>query len=570
MADYTSDEIQTAVEKVVRSTIRRQYGSLGNRDIQTAFNDLQDAVAGVFMLYPNAPFYIVFLGTLRLAELIENERETVSALVEVIDNLRRTVVEVKELSLLGNARVALQSLEGAAASREGNFQSIEDVPAFKRYDSNLQRFMDTYGRNIRKGGEIVPTPQQSRAEIAGLISQLQAQHAEVVEYAAYLSVAIQDYDNMDLPSLVSASVISKSRQLLARRLEEMEGQTPEERLTGLRDAMLDLMAGRAAVRGLGSLTATTLFALIEGIGQVFADSEHPATPAALLSDKAGPYGIYPSKNELYFLMEDVFYFTGVLPGSFLANLTSVSEPYEITALVNDSLVIEIHTPSGTSPHIIPLTPGLIQTALDVCADINGGPLAGTILEAVPVLKTPRYIGTVDIADTGGGSANFTLPAGAGDWADYGVEAGAILQVTVHVESTVEGVWFGLSSIVGNVASGAVIPPQTPPVVSLNDPAAEVEVGVGRAVRLRIIDAAREDSLNGRSGFGFPADPAQLALDTLGFLLRTETYCRSTAAATAVVHRPRGSPSAVWTSSSRGLAKVASPSAAAIAHRGPCP
>jgi hypothetical protein len=534
MADYTSNEIQAAVEKVVKSSVRRQYGSLGNRDSETAFTDLQDAVAGVFMLYPSSPYYVVYLGTRRLMELIEIELETETSLLEAIENLNRNVVEIESLSSLENARVALQSLESAAASRARTFQSIEDIPAFKRYDSNLQRFIDDYGKNIRKNGEIAPTPQQSRQEIAGLISTLQAQHEEVLLYAYYLSVAIQDYDNMQLPAKVSAGVIGKSRQVLAQRIGELEERTPEQRLTGLRDTMLDLMAGRAAVRGLGSLTATTLYALIEGTGRVFADTDHLATPAGLLSDKAGPYAIFPGENELYFRMDDSFSFTGLLPSSFLANITTVPEPKDpatgnwgyVVDGSNDTLILDCYELTATTRVTTVFTAGT-RSALEIRDWINTEFVSADVsLEALAVIKTPRYIGTASIVDTGGPAYWFQLPAGAGNWEDYGLLVDDVITVTSHTTPGVIGSWYRITTISGNQLYATMIDG-----VCGTDLACEIEAGTGRAVKIQITSADRKYALEGRVGFGFPYDTAQTALTMLGLIVRSEVYSRSTLAET---------------------------------------
>ena len=543
MADYTSDEIQVAVEKVVRSSVRRNYGSLGNRDAQTTFNDLQDAAAGVFMLYPNAPFYAVYLGTERLAELVETEEEIVNQLIEAIDNLNRLTKEVENLAPLQNARVALQSLEGAATTRAQGFESIEDVPAFKRYDTNLQRFLDEYGKNIKRNEEIVPTPQQSRDAMATLISSLAESHATIVTDTGYLAGAIDDYDSMRLPALVSAGVISRARQVLSERIDELEALSAEDRLIKIREVTLDLLAGRAAVAGMGSLKATTMFANIEGTGSVYADSERPATVAKLTPDLAGPYPVVPTANSLYIKMDDSFEFTGLLPGSFLANITGgVVEPYDVQLGINDDMVITTHEPGVDTPYTIPLTVGAAQTAVDVANDINTVVVPGSIIEALPVIRTPRYIGTVAMVDVGGGGATFTLPAGAGNWNDYGVTGpGEFIQITVHTQGAVVGVWFSVTIVAGAALSAGVIGGAPPPPPSLTDPAAEIEIGQGRAVRIRIEASLLNqlDALNKRSGFSFPADPSQLAMDLLGFVERTEVYSLSTATGTVAEELTKG-------------------------------
>jgi hypothetical protein len=57
--NYTDQEIQTAVERIVRSSIRRSTTTLGTRDTGTTFNDFQEQATAVLTTTPNAVFYVV-------------------------------------------------------------------------------------------------------------------------------------------------------------------------------------------------------------------------------------------------------------------------------------------------------------------------------------------------------------------------------------------------------------------------------------------------------------------------------------------------------------------------------
>lgn len=138
MTDYSSEEITAAVEKIVASAIRRPYGRFGNRDIQAAFTDLQDAAAGVFVLNVSAPFYTALLGAGRLNELLVPLTQIINELLEALANVNRRVREIDNLAPLNNAKAALAALELAASGRSQGFTSIESTPAYQRYDANTQ------------------------------------------------------------------------------------------------------------------------------------------------------------------------------------------------------------------------------------------------------------------------------------------------------------------------------------------------------------------------------------------------------------------------------------------------
>lgn len=551
MADYTTTEIQTAVEKVVRSAIRRPYGALGNRNTQVTFNDLQDAASGVFILKPNAPFYTVFLGTERLAQLLSDEQEVLADLIEAVENTNRYVTEIDNLAPLNNARAALDALSNAAGSRNNLFQAITDVPAYQRYSANVQRFLDDSAKNSRRNGAIVPTPQESRRKIAGLVRDLQSQHSTILERCAYLSSAVEDYDSLNLPSLVAQGVISNARDVLEGRIEELEGLTPKQRLEILRDTTLDVLVGRAAVSGLGSLKSTTTFAILNGSGSVFADETHPATPASLTADLAGPYPIYTNNNLLDFTLDGAFTFQVPVPGSFVAFIdSSIAEPYVIVAGKNDEITIRRLLPGLQFTTTVTLTAGT-RTADEVVADINAGLPGASDAEAAVALQTLKFVGVADADATGSPSdIDFVLPA-PGDWGVLGVKRGHTVRVTDPLSANFGAEYtVATSGVNGDTLTCNQVSGPAPTDESL----IELEVGVGKTVRIRIKSSSLPVALTDRYGFSFPTGEPQSALEgsavapvpplppdsppSLGFLPGAQIYCRATSAAQVAQDVPR--------------------------------
>ena len=67
---FTQTELDEAISKIIRTSIRREYGELGNRRSDLTFSDTVDAAAGVFITKPNAAFYVVKLAAGGLIEAI--------------------------------------------------------------------------------------------------------------------------------------------------------------------------------------------------------------------------------------------------------------------------------------------------------------------------------------------------------------------------------------------------------------------------------------------------------------------------------------------------------------------
>jgi hypothetical protein len=161
--NYTDEELQAAIAKLVRTTVRRQYGALGNRRTDITFSDIQDAAIGVFVLKANAPYYVVRLGVQRLDELTSSAQTTLEDLVDTVQATDRRVLPVDSISSLANARSALRALSSATEARSTSLTRIDDVPAFQRFDQSTARFLRDEGSKSRSGGDVVQTPEEARS-----------------------------------------------------------------------------------------------------------------------------------------------------------------------------------------------------------------------------------------------------------------------------------------------------------------------------------------------------------------------------------------------------------------------
>ena len=252
---FTEEELTQAIEKVVQTSIRVQYGSLGNRRIDLVFDDLRNAASGVFLSEANAVFYVVALAIAKVQKLLESERVDIGNLLEAITGVGRSISPVSNLSPLANARAALEALESASGSRTSSFGSIVDITAFQRFDDNTQRFLDESGKNIREAGDTARTPNESRLLLSSIQRELKDAHTEVLRRIALIAGAVSDYSAMNLPGLLSASVISKSRQVLDAHYDELAALPENDRLEKIREVTLDILAARAVVKGFGSLSS---------------------------------------------------------------------------------------------------------------------------------------------------------------------------------------------------------------------------------------------------------------------------------------------------------------------------
>lgn len=436
-ADFTDQEIETAVEKLIRSRIRRPYGALGQRSTGVTFQDFQEQTIAVMTLTPNAPYYVVLLGAERSVANIGDLSDTLEALDDAIQAMGRAITPVTSTTALSNAKVAADALSLAASARGRAFSSIEKAPAFQRLDRNIQQFLTDFSApNLRRGGQVVRTPQEGRDALPGLVRDLKAQRQILTTKIRSLSQAIQDYEALNLPALLSSGVVQRAAQVIADRTAQMQQLTPETRVSVIREVTLDLLAARTVIRNFGSLRTPTNFVVINGTGGPFADTLHPAVSATLTAAIAGAYPAHADTagvaNQLDFLLDGTFRTVASMGGGFVGRLSGyVPEPFDILASPsldeNDKLELTYNAGGVLTTTTITLTPGTGRTVQQLCTDINAV-MAATDIVAEPAIQPLKFQGKVDIAGTDPAAVTFTLTNPFSSWVSIGVKDGDKLRV----------------------------------------------------------------------------------------------------------------------------------------------
>lgn len=539
MADFTADEIQAAVEQIVQSSITRTYDSLGVRRQDVSFNQIQTAAAGIFILYPLAPFYCVFLGAQRLLESIAGEVAVVDQLVEGVSSLSRLVLDVEDLSPLHNAQAALQALSSAVSG--GAPADITKLPQYQRYTSNVNTFLAGPASAVKQNGAIVPTPPEARANIPSLLSQLQQAHVATVEAATLLAGSIVDFSSINLSALVAQGIINNASSVLAKDTAALNALPAAQRLSAIRTPILNLIAAKSVITTFGSFTGPSAFYSITGQGRPYSDALHLATPAVLRATKGPPYNVQSGVNDiLTFTLDGAGPTVSViLPSSRYATLAATiveappaesgsvdgyligdgthptGLPTGTTVPTNNLLHFKISGQSFTDDIVVPLTvcndgPTVQRrTAQNIADDINAVlvGIVGTALIAEPYFyPTVHFQGALNVTPTGGSDADFTMYVpGASSFAVIAV--GDIIVVSSGPNADIYDVMLSTSTTISATARTITPTLQTNQLSTVGPR--------DRAVRFRAVEPATVDEEWTITIFGESPIVADTAT-TLGF------------------------------------------------------
>ena len=480
--DYTSDEIQAVVDQLVRSSIRRPYDTLGTRRTDVTFSDFQEAASGVFLLYPKSPFYLAFLAGKRLQETVDSLGSAGSDLLGSLRSLRKRSLPIRDVSSLINAKVALFELEGSVSGTKRP-KDVTKVAAYSRFNSNIDRFLKQTGSNIKQNGQIVPTPEEARGLLPEQVTALKTTLTEVVRRTGYLKETLNDYHRIDLPKLLAQGVISRARVLLSARAEQLSKMTERERLTVLRETVLELLGIKTTVNKFSTLPNLTTNSGATGMLVPFADPTRPAIPASVEVPAQGLLALVPGINAATSTNQLDLWVNGAPiggpPSSTVYLVPSlnpridglISGPFTIVASQNDALVALV---DGTTTVTVPLTAG-VRTATQVASDITAA-LTPSGFKGEAYFSPLNYDGIVK-----------TNPAN-----EVSMLIG-MFPVTVHVGDEID-IYYGpdatTTRVVLSVASPSSFTVDGPPLTT----SSENRIQLGGARRVRITAVSRLDAV----------------------------------------------------------------------------
>ena len=503
--DYTDEEIQDAVEALVLSSINTPYGALGERKIPSVFSQIQEAAAGVFLLHFNAPFYVAYLGARRLLELVSNQASLANEALQAIVDTGRITHPVEDLTPLANAAAALGELSTTISERTQGFQNIDVVPAWRRYAQNIDAFIAANGRNIKRGGSIVQTPEQARKKLPALLSALRENHALIVERAGFLASALEDFGALNLPAISASGVLSRARAKLDARYDELLTLSEEGRLQILRELALDLLAQKAVVKKYGAVQKPTPYHQATGAASAFSDATHFASPASITAT-AGPYRIIEGSNQLNIVLDGSTVVNYTMPFSFVAELTGIAVGPFIIDSTNDEVSLQVGNPPTTV--VIPLTQGT-RTSAQIASQLHSGlasygVTASTAFfpEKLDTFMSSTHLGLGTIRYTVLGGSLLGLNIKVGDEVD--ILSGSNMGVTRFVSAVDPNGMHFTTVGPGSGASEASVHVRVGPpgrVIKITDTDALSSIAQRRKIRFVSDDGGKHDYAARTLGFG---------------------------------------------------------------------
>ena len=434
-----TSEVESAVDSLVPGTLRYVYDPAGARGLGSSFADFQSVAIGTFLSGVGAPYYVVRLARDRLVVVLGGVRTMLQTLLTATGDATRSVQPVTKTATLTNARVALEQLTTSLQSRTGSYQSITEIPSFTRYKQNVEQFLSDEGKKATSRGALVDSPSVAKAKLTAGTIQLRAMWDDMLTRVSVWANSMDTFASLSLPTILSSNIMQNVRDALTQQVDQLNALAPEERLLVLRDLVVSLLSGVATVEGFGSLTPPTLFIPMTGVGEVYADSTHPAEPATLPSDYHGYYSTYVGSNDLEILVDGQYYLSLLLPGSFVARMDCLYRgPFVVDATkASFHVTNEWNLGNGTTSMVTPITlPAGTLQPWQIVQAINTQATAVVAHLFHTFSKTTQEVSAVN---TSGSTWTFTL-IGPTTWDALGVVVGDTVLDNEEGSSARDSIW----------------------------------------------------------------------------------------------------------------------------------
>lgn len=358
--DYSKAELLNEVSKVFRAGLSPGRGG-GTLNTATGYQQLLEMTSITFLFNPDSVFYIARLSANRLNGIILQEVAVLEDILVSLDDLSQIGKPVRDTATLSNARTAVLSLDAA--------ESVTNRPESQRFVRQMDAFAEQVRKNlvsVERGGLFARPREEARDLIQANLLTLNELHSRLLTQIFALRGALSDFLSLDLPSMVSTSVLASINDRLQSTIDELTNGTDVENIAASRRLFLETLANKISVKILSTFTDPTEFkfrgpqrpipSTMKHTGQVIGQG----TPASVLTS-AGPWTL-PISAPLILAV------SGGTPATI--DLDSIlgavlncrnSEPYEVLSAASDLHVVvdpnvyESTVTSGTTSNVI-LTP----------------------------------------------------------------------------------------------------------------------------------------------------------------------------------------------------------------------
>lgn len=240
----TAVTIQDQVSLLLQKRLAEdKISGASSPDIETA--TLLEQVAINLTISPRAVLYTALLARNSILNAIDKESAQIATLKKTIQDLGNVSYAIKNTQSLEKAKNALLEIEGQERL------SVDSV-SFKKFNSSVDDFLKKGIKKnvVKKGATSLTRPsEEAKLDLPTDLASLKSLHADLLDRLYALSVGVPNFLSSPLSTIIGLSTTNRVRTDIESIIESI---TSDPSASGSRDYVTRLLAGRAALKSLGS------------------------------------------------------------------------------------------------------------------------------------------------------------------------------------------------------------------------------------------------------------------------------------------------------------------------------
>lgn len=293
MPGYTSEEVQSSIDKFLMGQVSTPLTSLGARDVLRTREDVYALLTTTLLLKPESYFYVILLAKNRLEALRQQQLVALNFILDSATSagLQRRGTPVTSTTELTNAQAALLNVN---ASLNAHTSARALTPELNRFRSSIERFVTrALAPNVVDAGVPTETAGELREKVKVAWAAVVTRHAQMVTLAEAISAALDALGGVRLPERAVQALVSN----ISTRLTELTTTLADDKsLSTHRESMLELLTMRTLL-GRVSLfrTPSLLLAPLTGDSSTV-EASGGSSPPRLFGSVSGPFNIPPTST----------------------------------------------------------------------------------------------------------------------------------------------------------------------------------------------------------------------------------------------------------------------------------
>lgn len=281
----SDEELEASVSELLLGELKSSYVRGGSLDVSASHDHLMGFVSSVFLLEPDAYWYLLWLAKNRVRGLVQEQLDRTTRVLDAAQYAGRPYRNIRSVADLISSTAALQEISTGLISRRVRNGTSSPL---QRFDAAITRFLSQYisPNIVTRAGDVVSTAAETADSVALEWADLVETHSEILVRTQALVDAYSAVSSLAMPAHLAQVVVTRVQDKIAELSTVL---TTSEQAKHNRRAFIDLHAAKSILTRIATYTPPS------EVRASFAATPAAGT-AAEIQIVGGPWSVGPGQT----------------------------------------------------------------------------------------------------------------------------------------------------------------------------------------------------------------------------------------------------------------------------------